>query len=606
MPLTPADAAGAVAAVLALVLPTLRPVRDADIWWHLKAGEALLAGAPDAFRESWSFTAAGRPWLNHEWLAELALAGAHRLGDPTGLWLLSMALLAATALLLFRAARREGFPAGLAAALLALAAAAAGDRFLPRPQLFTYLALALVFDRVGAARAARRTPWELLGVQALWTNAHGAVVGLAVLGLLLAGGALPDLSWRRRGAFMAALVAASCLAPQGPLPLLDNLRQLAGGGLYRQTVSEWLPLLDPGQRGLPQAPAALALCGLALAAGAAGLVTARRGRPGYALLLLALGAAPLAAVRNRDLLAMAALPALAALPLVAAWRAPRAAGPVGGLLAAALLVAPNAGLAGYPPPVVRPGLVATGSPVGAVRFLQREPVGRRVFNVYDQGGYLVHELAPARRVFVDGRYFVYGEALYRDYLELRDGAPDARERLRRADADLLVLRYPAADGYMGLARAAAGWPEWHLVYWDDESLLYARDDAAPTAWLAAHGYSLAHPLVSQARATDAAWWQANAIGLVREAWRASGEAPDAIRPRLTLAVALEYAGRPGDAARTYREILAAHPAARPAREGLERLRAANGGTEPAAPPESTFRAVFGLPPRPTGPDPDGR
>lgn len=69
-------------------------------------------------------------------------------------------MLTATALLLYRAARREGLAPGLAVALIALAAAAAGDRFLPRPQLFTYVGVALVLERFGAARASRRCPWN--------------------------------------------------------------------------------------------------------------------------------------------------------------------------------------------------------------------------------------------------------------------------------------------------------------------------------------------------------------------------------------------------------------------------------------------------------------
>lgn len=73
----------ALIAGLAFLLPTLRPVADSDVWWHLKAGQALLSGLPGAFRECWSFTAPGRPWLNHEWLAELALAAARNVGLAT-------------------------------------------------------------------------------------------------------------------------------------------------------------------------------------------------------------------------------------------------------------------------------------------------------------------------------------------------------------------------------------------------------------------------------------------------------------------------------------------------------------------------------------------
>lgn len=567
-------------AVAACVLPTLRPVADSDVWWHLAAGRAVLTGSDAAFREAWSFTAAGARWINHEWLAEAALAAASRAGGTYGLILLSATLLALTALLLFRAATRDGLPPWLAALLVALAAAAASDRFIPRPQLFSYLGVAFLCDTLSRARRTGRIPWELLPAQVVWTNAHGPVLGLLFGGLLLIGGAVPALSWRARIGLVGALLVASCVHPQGILPLWDNARHLAGGGLYRQTIREWLPLLSPEQHGLPQAPATWGVVAVALIAVGTALRDRRRLQaPGPLLLLALAAAAPLLAVRNRDLAALLLAPSLAALGTCAApfWRRLPAT-LVTSAAAVALVLLPAAGAGRYAPLLpLRPGLSAAEAPVGAVQFLKREPVGRRIFNVYDHGGYLIHELGPARTVFIDGRYFVYGEALYREYLELRDAIPDVPARLRERDPDLLLLRYPAADGYMGLARLAATWPDWHLVYWDDATLLYARNGAAAPEWLSAHRYEWAHPLTSGSRVSDPEWWRAHFGAIVRECLRARADAPTALRPRLTLALALEYAGRDGEAGRAYEEVLALNPASRPARDGLSRLRERNPG-----------------------------
>lgn len=198
--------------------------------------------------------------------------------------------------------------------------------------------------------------------------------------------------------------------------------------------------------------------GVALALGGAGLVTARRGGLGYALLLVAAGLAPLAAVRNRDLLAMMVVPAVASLPLVRGWRGrrarprPRACSP-----AIALLVIPAAGLLGYPRPAWTPGLVETGFPRGAVRFLEREAVGHAIFNVYDQGGYLIYCLAPGAASSWTG---ATSSTVRRSTATTWRSATARRTRARaarsHAGADLLLLRYPAADGYMGLGPRRLG------------------------------------------------------------------------------------------------------------------------------------------------------
>src|SRR5688572_26969634 len=206
----------------------LRSVSDADVWWHLRAGADLLAGRPGAFVESWSFTAAGRPWINHEWLAELGFGLAYRVAGGAGVVFFTALVMAAVALLLVRPAALERLPAPLIAFGLALAALVAGSRFIPRPQILTYLCLAILLERLVSERARvpagpQRLPRPaflitLFVLQVIWTNAHGPVPGLAIGSLLVLGGALPDLSLARRGLVVATLAVASVVHPQGWRP----------------------------------------------------------------------------------------------------------------------------------------------------------------------------------------------------------------------------------------------------------------------------------------------------------------------------------------------------------------------------------------------------
>src|SRR5258708_23347536 len=58
---------------------------DPDMWWHLKTGELILSTHRWATTDPYSYTSAGAPWLASEWLGEVLLTAAYRLGWRQGL-----------------------------------------------------------------------------------------------------------------------------------------------------------------------------------------------------------------------------------------------------------------------------------------------------------------------------------------------------------------------------------------------------------------------------------------------------------------------------------------------------------------------------------------
>jgi hypothetical protein len=598
----------ALLAALAFAGPALRPISDSDIWWHLKAGSDILAGRPGAFTESWSFTAAGRPWINHEWLAEWRFALARSAGGERAVVGFAAAVLFFTALLLFRAARLEGVPPPFILLGLAFVPLVAGSRFVPRPQIFTYLLLSLFLERLATARRKagaraaeeaadqvqdlRRPSLLFLSLfplaQVVWTNMHGPVIGLGVGTVLILGGALPSLSLRGRFGLIASLALASLVHPQGYRALVEYVPQLVGGGLYNQTIREWLPLTQLSPSRMSETAATWVLIAASAALGITGFLRPESRKAwAWPLLLILLAAAPVSSVRHRDLLAIFFVPAAAVVVTTLRRRRPWLPGRAArwGALAAAvgLMIVTSAGLLGYPaawPP--DPRLDTSEFPVAAADFVAQERIGERIFNAYDYGGYLVDRLAPEHRVFIDGRYFVYGESVYRDYLEVRDGGPNARGVLDRTGADLLLVRYPEGDGYQGLALRARDWPDWSLVFWDDATLIYARNSQTRAGWLAQHVYRAMDPTLPPAL-DNVEYWKIHFQEIVAEAARAHREAPRAVRPLLVRALACEYNGLLPDAAEAYDAILTLDPANRPAREGLSRIHSRTPSESPGVP-----------------------
>src|SRR5947207_1905314 len=55
-----------------------REVNDPDIWWHMRNAHHLLEQHQFPSSDMYSFTVAGHPWINHEWLSEIPYYLAYR------------------------------------------------------------------------------------------------------------------------------------------------------------------------------------------------------------------------------------------------------------------------------------------------------------------------------------------------------------------------------------------------------------------------------------------------------------------------------------------------------------------------------------------------
>src|SRR5579871_5010727 len=113
---------------------------DPDLWGHLTFGRLILEhGLP--VRDIYSYTAAGMPWRDHEWLSEVVLTLCWSSLGVIGLKLMKFALSAATMTLLAMGAAETGAPVMLQFVVLTIDALALGPMLQFRPQLFDFFAL---------------------------------------------------------------------------------------------------------------------------------------------------------------------------------------------------------------------------------------------------------------------------------------------------------------------------------------------------------------------------------------------------------------------------------------------------------------------------------
>ena len=313
---------------LAIVADSMQ-YADADLWGHVRYGQIMLRAGHLIHTDIFSYTAAGRRWIDHEWLFEIFVALLYNAFGVVGLKLLK--LLCAGAIMILLAAGLAETGAWIAVQFVALAAVAIVliQQMQFRPQLFDYVFLAAFIAMLARESYGRRAPlWLAVPMLALWANLHGGFfVGLAALGIYSVARAMQDVvrgAGPRRALRPAVITAAAALAtlcnPWGSGEWTAVARSL-GNPYTMGRVSEFKPLLTmlAAMHRTGTISLTLVTMLLMLAALVAACVLAPRGEDAGLLAIAALMvAAAFAAARNTALAAMAL-----AVPL--AYHADRAA-----------------------------------------------------------------------------------------------------------------------------------------------------------------------------------------------------------------------------------------------------------------------------------------
>jgi hypothetical protein len=474
-------AAGAFAAGLA-------PLSDGDLWWHLAAGREMARTHAFLMTDPFSAGAAGRPWIDVHWLFQLVAYGVYRLGGLRALVLGKCALVAAGALLLDaavvraagRRAQRWFVPAFLAALF------AARGLLLVRPIIPTLVFLAAFFFLLESFRRDGRAAWlaPLPLLQLAWAN----VQALAMLGPALvacaAAGALVERRASRALLVVLALCVAACFGtPYGARGVALSFSLLGrlwpgAANVYSANVVENVPpwvvaQTEPGRLG----HVSVVLAAILLGVGASPrFVTSR--------VLVVLGLAALALASNRNVLLLywlgtpiavvSAAPTLRRLRVAllrrrraasaAARWAPRLA------LAAVLLVA--SGAAARETTLSAPA--PWRAPIESARVIRERGVAGPIFAADQFGGYLIWQLGPDHRPYMDTRLVLRSRQEFEEYLAVVDDPRrfEAWEQDKGFAYALLPVEYP--ERYLPLVSYLYASPRWSLVYTDGAETLFAR------------------------------------------------------------------------------------------------------------------------------------
>jgi len=479
---------------------------DSDTGWHIRTGEWILENRRVPTADIFSFTRAGQSWFAWEWLSDVFMAAVHRNGGLAGIVLVSVLLLGATSVCVYKSTAAESGQRLIAIVLTSLAMAASTIHWLARPHLVTPLlaaAFCLVLNRVERNKRPRLL-LALPPLTILWVNLHGGFfVGIVLLVTYGVGvaveqivkGARENAWFRARKYFLTAVacVVASLLNPYG-YRLHVHVAQYLGASFYLQHVSEFQSI------DFHSFTAAYfeTLLVLAIAAAVWHLDT---GRWVHVLLLLSWSHLALFSARNIPIFAVVTAPSIGLAMrewLVHAgslWPAIWMGKLPGNLeeletglrtmvktgnrrhwhLVPCFAVLVLAFLLNHPGRIkaLRPEFDRKRFPVDAARVLTQLDRSRtiRLYSSWQWGGYLIYSAWPSISVFNDGRTDFYGPAFVEDGLRAWEVAPDWNNILARYGVNAALLPVDSA-----LASVLRERRDWKPVYQDHVAVLFEKTE----------------------------------------------------------------------------------------------------------------------------------
>jgi len=479
--------------LLVFILSARAPL-DTDMWWHLRAGETMLASGKPLLIDTFSFTRTGASWMNHSWLAQVGMALGFRELGFGGLALGVSLTACATMVLVWFQLKGNAL---IKAIWLVICAFFCSLVWAPRPQILSLMFLAGLDVLINYSRQRnRKILWAIVPLFALWSNIHaGYSLGLILIAAYIAG----DIyDWLTRGigiketgnlVVWAALGVFSTLVNPNGINTWRVLFETVDVQALQQFISEWA---SPDFHDFPQLLFLLffmsclfiffqqkqGLSGEQLAKLIAfGLLAfyARRNIAPFAVIIV-----PLAA-NSFDLILQNLITPNSPLEKMtepaAQWFkwANREEQPIlirlrkgiNLFLVAVLFLAGIGKLYAVTQPLMMSRYLNDTYPVKGMAWLSENLSEGNLLNEYEWGGYLLWSY-PTTPVFVDGRTDLYGDEILGDWITLVQAGDNYQQLLNRYKITTVMLR-PSRPLVKLLALE-----NWKIAYQDKQVVILRR------------------------------------------------------------------------------------------------------------------------------------
>ncbi|MFA5099027.1 MAG: hypothetical protein WC461_02310 [Candidatus Paceibacterota bacterium] len=489
-------------------------LKESDAFYHLKTGELIWQMKSVPHFDVFSYTAAGAPWVTHEWLAELIFYFVQAF---TGFWgLISFVALISvlTYFIIFRLAMKQGADFYVTLAFLFGLVFTTFKFWIPRPQIFSYLALAILVFSLESFRREKKNKylWFIAVAMLFWANTNasfllGIVVVLFYFIAELFKKYLPyfgslDIEgkdFKKFGLAALAAVAVCFINPNTYHSFLYPLYVRFSVDVLK--VEEWRSVLNfwqDAQTGFFLALIAVAdifliwrlffkkserdivWLGVVLGISILPFISFR-----HCIFWPIAAVVPLSVAVSKELKGFFGKINYKRLPIFAL---------------AVILILMGTRYISFP----RENINKYTLPVGASDFIEKNNLKGPFFNLYNEGGYLIWRFWPKEKVFIDGRSEVFGKDQLLEFFTIVKDYPDWDKVVNeKYKINYFILAYRPDDLsksifplILKLVRE-----NWALVYWDDAGLIFLKNSPENMALIKKYGFSYINPFYEPSKIT---------------------------------------------------------------------------------------------------------
>lgn len=473
------------------------PLPLLDFWWHLKMGHVILETGSIPRTDIFSFTAAGKPFIVQNWLAEVVLSLVYKAGGLPLLVFFNTLLLIAILLPVYYLCRKATslqWPAIFSASLVSICML--GNL---RPQVFSFLLFSLFYLLLDDFRRQRRDRlWLLPILMVVWVNVHGGfVLGIILCACYLVSGLTQIFSHNRFKSGMSG-IQISRLAVCLPVCLLSTLLNPETFRIYQylvtvlrdpssqQYVYEWQSPHIGTVQGvflffLPFSIVTVALIirrrkieladiSIYLVFSFLGLSAIR-----YSVYFLILAAPMISRYLPAKDRADADIPSENAASRQSFWlKKGRNPAFFNFAIAAAALIIVVMQSPWVQSRYFHNSLLEPKTPVGVMDFIEQHSLQGNIAHPQIYGDYFIWRLWPKQRSFFDGRVHLFGKSFFLDYQNIFNGSNWEALCVKYGIRYILINKDDATGAQNDLINSARSSPTWSPIYEDSICIFFKK------------------------------------------------------------------------------------------------------------------------------------
>lgn len=436
----------------------MNKITDFDVWYHIKTGEYILSHHVIPHRDIFSYTTK-EPWITHEWLSQVIFYLVHKTGGFRLIILFRAMMLCLIFYCVFRMVAQRTSAASTQIFIMLLCVIASAGSFLERPQLFSYLLFILLYDLLRQYHEGKKQHvWSCVLLLLLWVNLHSSfMLGLLLILIFTIGEGMnvylwkhPPEKFRHLSAVFLFCAAASLVNPNHvnmflyPFKTLFNKQQMdlifewqsPNFHLYQMQIVELFIFLAAASMifsGIKVKKLELFLFFFFLHFA----LYSMRNLPFFAFVCAALLSEHLEAFTRKITNRLSQISFFSRLLTVDK----KASIEIPALNAALFCFLLGFALTRIPVSNADTRTISLKDfPSGAVSYLTTYTLRGNLFNEYDWGGYLIFELYPERKVFIDGRADIHIKTTVPDYLKIMHYEKGWEATVKKYDMRIFLLR----------------------------------------------------------------------------------------------------------------------------------------------------------------------